>query len=102
MAVVQDRSDGSESARPSRDPSSDLSARRVTLEPWGVQVGPLGHLAAERARLGQLRFEHFDVRPQGATIGAVVEGLDLCGPLGRRGGGRTARRPPRVQGPVLP
>jgi len=81
MAVVQDRPEGSERNGPSRDPSSELSARRVTIEPWGVEVGPLAHLADERARLGQLRFDHFAVRQQGATIGAVVEGLDLCDPL---------------------
>jgi taurine dioxygenase len=81
MAVAPDRTEGTGTVGPSRDPSSGLSARRITLEPRGVQVGPLAHLAAERTRLGQLTFEHFDAHRQEATIGAVVEGLDLCGPL---------------------
>ena len=63
------------------EPSAGLSARRVTIEPWGIQVGPLGHLAEERARLATLSFDSFDVRPVGSTIGAEISGLDLCGPL---------------------
>jgi len=64
-----------------RDPASALGARRVTLEPWGVQVGPLAHLAAERDRLSRLHFDHLRVRPMSATVGAEVEGVDLCQPL---------------------
>jgi hypothetical protein len=66
---------------PRRDPASDLGVRRVTLEPWGVTVGPVSHLAGERDRLSLLRFDHFDVRQVGTTIGAEVDGVDLCGPL---------------------
>ena len=66
---------------PQRDPASDIGARRVTLEPWGVRVGPLAHLAVERDRLGQLGFAHVGVRQVGATIGAEVTGVDLCRPL---------------------
>ncbi len=81
MAVVQEQSDGSGASAPTRDAYAGLSARRVTLDPWGVEVGPLAHLAAERARLTGLTFERFDVRQQEATIGAEVSGLDLCRPL---------------------
>jgi taurine dioxygenase len=77
MAVTEVDAGGAGVEGPSVDPSSGLSARRVTLEPWGVQVGPVVHLAEERARLGRLVFEHFDIRQQEATIGAEVEGLDL-------------------------
>ncbi len=44
-------------------------------------MGPLAHLAPERERLSRLTFEGFDIVPQGATIGAEVSGIDLCGPL---------------------
>ena len=69
------------SAAPQRDPAADIGARRMRLEPWGVQVGPVGHLAAERDRLGRLSFSAFGVRQVGVTVGAEVEGLDLCRPL---------------------
>jgi len=82
MTTISGRVDGSPTTDgPRRDPASDIGVRRVTLEPWGVQVGPFTHLAAERDRLSRLRFEHFDVRPVGATIGAQVDGLDLGRPL---------------------
>lgn len=64
-----------------RDPASDIGVRRVTLEPWGVRVGPLAHLATERDRLGRLEFAHVGVRQIGATIGAEVSGVDLCRPM---------------------
>ncbi len=81
MAVLQDQPDDAGVARPSCDPASGAAARRVTIEPWGVQVGPVGHLAAERLRLADLTFDRFDVRQQEATIGAEVSGVDVCGPL---------------------
>jgi alpha-ketoglutarate-dependent taurine dioxygenase len=56
-------------------------ARRMTIEPWGVQVGPVTHLATERDRLARLTFATFDVHPVGVTIGAEVVGVDLCAPL---------------------
>jgi alpha-ketoglutarate-dependent sulfate ester dioxygenase len=66
---------------PRRDPAADFGVRRVTLEPWGVTVGPVSHLAVERDRMSQLRFDHLEVRQMSATIGAEVGGVDLCGPL---------------------
>jgi len=66
---------------PTTDPSTVAGMRRVRLEPWGVQVGPVTHLAAERDRLAGLRFDHFDVRQVGVTLGAEVTGVDLTRPL---------------------
>jgi len=66
---------------PRHDPAAAIGVRRVVLEPWGVKVGPLAHLAAERERLGALDFDHVEVRQVGATIGAEVSGVDLCRPL---------------------
>jgi taurine dioxygenase len=60
-----------------QDPAAGLEARRIRLEPFNVWVGPLAHLAAEGARLAELRFDHFDVARVGTTIGAEVTGIDL-------------------------
>jgi taurine dioxygenase len=64
-----------------QDPGARLSGYRVTMGRWGVKVGPLGHLVAERQRLAALSWEHFDARPVGATVGALIEGVDLRAPL---------------------
>ena len=82
MTVVRGRTDGIEvDDEPMGAPVIGRGARRVTLEPWGVQVGPVTHLAGERTRLSGLTFDLFDVHPVGATIGAEVHGIDLCSPL---------------------
>lgn len=47
------------------------------LEFRGSASGPLKHLATERARLAGLTWQHFDVTRMGATVGAVIHGLDL-------------------------
>ena len=60
-----------------RDPGAALQAKRIKLSRWDVHMGPLGYLAAERQRLDALRWEHFDVERLGATIGAVIDGVDL-------------------------
>ena len=57
--------------------ASGLDSRRYRLQPFDVYVGPMPHLAAERERLAELRYENFDVRRMGATIGAEVTGVDL-------------------------
>lgn len=59
------------------DTASAPVARRVTIGPYDMEAGPLGHLQAERERLAALRWEHFDAAPMGATIGATLHGLDL-------------------------
>ena len=54
---------------------------RFTLQPYPVKVGPDAHVAAERERLGALRWEHFDVRQLSPTIGGEISGIDLTRPL---------------------
>src|SRR3954467_1169846 len=58
------------------DPSARLGARRHQ-DPVGLQVGPLNHLADERARLSELTWSSFDVEQGGAPLGAEVSGIDL-------------------------
>jgi taurine dioxygenase len=64
------------------DPGAVLEAARVKLSRWDVQMGPLGHLAAERSRLDGLEWRNFSVERMAATIGAVVDGVDLAADLG--------------------
>jgi alpha-ketoglutarate-dependent taurine dioxygenase len=63
--------------RPGRDDPSPKVARRIRVEPFGVEVGPVTHLAAERDRLAALTWEHVHVAPMSATIGAELSGVDL-------------------------
>ena len=62
----------------SHDPAAPLQAKRVRFPGYEHSVGPLGHLAAERARLAELSWPTFDVEPVGATIGAEVTGIELA------------------------
>ena len=64
-----------------RDPGAPFANLRMTMSRWGIEVGPLRHLAAERERLAALTWEHFDARPLAATIGAVIDGVDLTAAL---------------------
>lgn len=75
--TTEQRATSQERPLADRDPGARLSAQRVRLEPFDVEVGPLGHLAQERARLAALEWQHFDVRRLGATIGAEISGVDL-------------------------
>ena len=59
------------------DPGAALDAARVPLPGSNVEVGSLGHLARERARLNALEWEHFGVHRMAATVGAEIVGLDL-------------------------
>jgi len=68
-------------AQPVDDPGRHLAATRIHLEPYDVVVGPVGHLAQERARLAGLSWQAFDAHPVGATVGAEITGLDLTSPL---------------------
>jgi len=61
-----------------KDPGSALNARRVRMPGYkDTSVGPFTQLAAERARLGALTWEHFDIKRVGATIGAELHGVDI-------------------------
>ena len=77
--MTDTRTAETEPGRP--DAGAHLHAARVQLEPYDVFVGPVGHLAAERARLAGLRWDDFDVELVGATIGGEVSGVDLTRPL---------------------
>lgn len=59
-----------------RDPGAHITQDRIMLR--GKRIGPILHLAEERARLAALTWTHFDVERLGATIGAVLHGVDLC------------------------
>jgi alpha-ketoglutarate-dependent taurine dioxygenase len=64
-----------------RDPAK-LAARRLPMKGYPhLSVGPVTHLREERGRLAALRWERFDARPLGSTIGAELHGIDLCKPL---------------------
>jgi taurine dioxygenase len=56
-------------------------ALRVHMRRYDVQVGPVAHLAAERERLNGLSWQHFDAKQLGATIGALISGVDLTSEL---------------------
>lgn len=59
-----------------RDPARGR-ARRYQFPGYRTEVGPIGHLQAERDRLAGLTWQHFDVRPMGATVGGLISGVDL-------------------------
>ena len=64
-----------------KDPGARLSNQRFRLRDSDALVGPYAHLAAERERLSRLTWDHFDVQRLGATVGAVLTGLDLASSL---------------------
>jgi len=64
-----------------RDPGALLAARRVKLGAFEYEIGPLGHLAAERERLEGLTWRSFEATPAGATIGAEICGVALADEL---------------------
>ncbi|WP_227981765.1 TauD/TfdA dioxygenase family protein [Nocardia spumae] len=47
------------------------------LPGYPLIAGPFTHLVAERDRLAGLRWQHFDARPVGVTLGAEISGVDL-------------------------
>ena len=58
------------------DPGARLGAR-LYFGADGNFFGPAAHLAEERRRLAAARWNHFDAQRLGATIGAVISGVDL-------------------------
>ena len=63
------------------DPASRITPGRLNLPAYDICIGPWVHLAAERARLAQPCFDHIEVTPQGATVGAEIAGVDLTSDL---------------------
>src|SRR5436190_15401524 len=64
-----------------RDAGALLAASRVKLGDFEYEIGPLGHLAAERERLVGLSWRAFEAQPVAATIGANISGVDLTAEL---------------------
>jgi taurine dioxygenase len=58
-----------------RDASVHISKDRVEMN--GQRIGPVMHLADERARLAALEWKNFDVKRVGSTIGAEIHGVDI-------------------------
>ena len=54
------------------DPGARLGTRR--RKDSDMPVGPVNHLADERARLAGLTWEHFEVDRMSTTLGAEVRG----------------------------
>jgi alpha-ketoglutarate-dependent sulfate ester dioxygenase len=50
------------------------------LPGFPILVGPFTHLTAEHRRLTALRWQYFDARLVGATLGAEISGVDLRAP----------------------
>ena len=64
-----------------KDPIARIAPRRVHIERFGVELGPVVHVADERARLSSPQFEHITVTPKGVTLGAEISGVRLSGDL---------------------
>ena len=64
-----------------KDPIARIFPRRVHIEKFGVELGPVVHVADERARLSSPQYEHITVTPKGVTLGAEISGVRLSGDL---------------------
>jgi taurine dioxygenase len=64
-----------------KDPIARIAPRRVRIEKFGVELGPVVHVADERARLSSPKYEHITVTPKGVTLGAEISGVRLSGDL---------------------
>lgn len=64
-----------------KDPIARIAPRRVHIERFGVELGPIVHVADERARLSAPQYEHITVTPKGVTLGAEISGVRLSGNL---------------------
>ena len=64
-----------------KDPIAQIAPRRVELRAFGVELGPVVHVADERARLSKPEYEHITVVPKGVTLGAEISGVRLDGDL---------------------
>jgi taurine dioxygenase len=57
--------------------ASEARPSSFRLPGYPVAVGPFTHLADERDRLAGLRWQTFDARQLGSTVGAEISGVDL-------------------------
>ena len=64
-----------------KDPIARIAPRRMQIEKFGVELGPVVHVADERARLSSPQFEKITVTPKGDTLGAEISGVRLSGDL---------------------
>ena len=64
-----------------KDPIARIAPRRVYIEKFGVELGPVVHVADERTRLSSPQYEHITVTPKGVTLGAEISGVRLSGDL---------------------
>jgi len=64
-----------------KDPIARIAPRRVHIEKFGIELGPVVHVADERARLSSPQYEHITVTPKGVTLGAEISGVRLSGDL---------------------
>ena len=60
------------------DPGASLSSERTASPDGRSGMGPMSHLADEWATLLARRWENFDARMLGTTVGAVLSGIDLA------------------------
>lgn len=60
-----------------KDPAAGIRARRVFVEEFDAEIGPMPDLRGERERLASLTWENFEVRRIAATCGAEIHGLDI-------------------------
>lgn len=81
MTTIDQATDQTEVKPGDRDPGAVLDAQRYRLPGFTTEVGPVGHLQAERHRLNEMTWEHFTVTPLGATIGAEIGDIDLTGEI---------------------
>ncbi len=64
-----------------RDASLILANKRRKLKHSTVKMGPISHLAEERAALAKRTWTNFTAKQMGATIGAEISGVDLTAEL---------------------
>ncbi|WP_084512989.1 TauD/TfdA dioxygenase family protein [Nocardia mikamii] len=59
------------------EPRAHYPVSSFQLPGFPLIAGPFTHLVAERDRLAALRWQHFDARQAGVTLGAEISGVDL-------------------------
>ncbi|WP_216903899.1 TauD/TfdA dioxygenase family protein, partial [Nocardia alni] len=57
--------------------TAEPTVRPFPMPGYPIVAGPFTHLTAEHQRLTALRWQHFDARLAGTTLGAEISGIDL-------------------------